>query len=200
MTLTATLKWLTTIAAVLLSGLAEAQSTGALDAKNGFRDAKFGMPLSSFKGMVKGVFYKPNEESNSYSRPSDALRIGDIKLKSIDYTFYLGRLSAINIAPEGEDDTALLYTFINLYGQPRLIQKDDSFIYMMIKGGGGKMKKYVWSGKNVGMEYILDAKLPQDGSTIAGNVSIFSKIIHKEIEQKADAKAAKIRKQRANDL
>ena len=68
----------------------------ALDEKYGFREAKFEMSLNSFKNLVE---IEPN--SNYYESPTENLKIGEYDLYSINYLFYKGQLSSINIVIKG---------------------------------------------------------------------------------------------------
>jgi len=64
-------------------------SLAALDTKNGFKDAKFGMPLSAFKGMVLQKNHNPFSTSSTKicRRPTYENKVGNIKLDYVEYEF-----------------------------------------------------------------------------------------------------------------
>jgi hypothetical protein len=109
-----------------------------LDAKYGFRDAKFEMPISSMKGAVQyGVLTHGNRY---YRRPTDVKKIGRYALSDITYTFYKGRLSSITITTKGYTNSqGVLEALQNLYGAG---SKDNEYI-----------EEYRWNSEKVMMNY-----------------------------------------------
>ena len=105
---------LLSLTGLLLSSHSVAQgSLAALDAKNGFKDAKLGTALTQFKGIVP---YK-GDKLGSMVRPSDAKRIGDIPLKYIKYNFYKGKLASILVMVDIDYKDEILATLTNAYGR-----------------------------------------------------------------------------------
>lgn len=104
------------LAGLLLSSHSMAQgSLAALDAKNGFRDAKFGMTRAQLKGMV---LYKGDDFGN-YIRPADRKMIGDIPLRTIRYRFHKGVLYSLFIVIDSRYKDQILETFRIAYGPGR---------------------------------------------------------------------------------
>ena len=72
------------------------QNLKALDDKYGFRDAKYEMPLSSFKNLIF-VSRDDNIYEETYKATNIDLTIGDYRLEGIEYTFYKKKLVNISI-------------------------------------------------------------------------------------------------------
>jgi hypothetical protein len=130
------------LSGLLISSHSVAQgSLAALDGKNGFRDAKLGMSLSQFRGMVR---FRKAENMSFYRRASDKMVLGDIPLKEISYTFYKGKLESISIEFPQKYLNEVIETLKMAYGE-----------------GGKDPSKYqayynVWKSKLV----ILDVMIP----------------------------------------
>jgi len=191
----------------LLSQSATAQGTsGTLDAKNGFRDAKFGMPLSAFKGIVPtgSISVSNGVKTVEYKRPSDVLRIGDIKLVSISYTFYNDKLYYISIGAAEEDRAQLQYTFTQAYGKPRqFLRADNPDLYdyttSLSKYYGkpvAKPKGYVWDGSKVKLTMLFDNFLDKKACSFI----MRSKLIGREISQREAEEERRLSKKRAADI
>ena len=97
---------------------------GYLDARNGFRDLKFGQAISQCPGMrlvktdYRGIGGK---NIKAYVRDADDLRIGTARLESIVYVFYKDRLMAVQISAKGEEDMSVIMgAFSELYGEGKV--------------------------------------------------------------------------------
>ncbi len=113
------------------------QNLKALDEKYGFRGAKFEMPFSSFKGLIK--LGEVSKEYIPYKATNEDLRLGDYTLDEVDYTFYKGKLAAIMINTKGSSNgSGLLKILQTAYGKG---------VY------GNKYIDYVWQGEKVRMTY-----------------------------------------------
>lgn len=114
------------------------RNRGKLNEKNGFRDLKFGTPITAVKGLV--ALAPASHGSRTYQRPSDAKKIGKYALSSITYTFYKGQLSRIHIDTDDYlDSRGVLEAFQALYGPGR---KDNDYI-----------EEYQWTSDKVLMHY-----------------------------------------------
>ena len=99
---------------LLISSHSVAQgSLAALNAKNGFRDAKLGMPVTQLKGIVR--VYKVGN-SSLYRRPNDKKSIGDIPLKDIRYMFYKGKLQEVTVSFDEKYTGEINQTLTTSYG------------------------------------------------------------------------------------
>ena len=111
------------------------QSVKLLDDKNGFRDLKFGTPLSEIKGLVSV------EGSTKYfTRPDDAMTVGESTIKTLVYGFYDGRLMSVRFSTEG---------LANSYHALQALQASY--------GQGSKPNEYIeeyhWGSNKVSMNY-----------------------------------------------
>jgi hypothetical protein len=186
-----------------LSAIAQ-ETSGALDTKNGFRDAKFGMLISTFKGIVPTgmvTTFSNGSKTIEYKRPADVLRIGDIKLKSISYAFYSNKLSYITIEAGEEARVPLQKTFTQAYGKPRQFVRADNpdlfdFDKSVSKYTGQpyvKPKGYIWDGSKVKLTMLFSEK--KDCSII-----IRSKLIDREISNHDAEEERRMSKKRAADI
>jgi hypothetical protein len=137
------------------------QSLKALDTKFGFRDAKLEAPISAFKNIrkaptvVEGI---PNTEQ--YFVSNQDLKIGDFKIDAIDYWFYKGQLSSIEITvSEGySNQLGVLKVLEAAYGKG--VHKIGSF----------GQDSYSWRGEKVEMTYDMS-----DKACPTGDIQIVSK-------------------------
>ena len=113
------------LAGLLLVGLsAQAQATSAaeanqpaptgsvlaLDTKNGFRTYFLGTPISDYPQLKR-------KGKDMYESPAEPLLVGDVKLTSLNFTSYKGRLASIAFGTLGTDSIErLLAIFIGEYG------------------------------------------------------------------------------------
>jgi hypothetical protein len=115
-----------------------------LDAKNGFRDLKFGSAPTKDMELVR-----VDGEARIYQRPHDALEIGDGKCKRILYVFDKNRLHGVSVTTEGRNNSrAVRDALYAAYGEPTLPS-----------AYGGRDR---WIGSKVVAEYSEDA----DGGAI----------------------------------
>ena len=120
-----------------------------LDAKNGFRDAKLGAPLSSFSDMRLTNYKDILGYATIYERVNDNKRLGNVPLNRIDYYFYKGRLCSITLIADAKYFGDVLHTLHTAYG--------DALI-----PGGFSMKgeiDYHWYGKKA-MLYCKTFRIP----------------------------------------
>ena len=141
--------------------ISNGQNIKALDDKNGFREAKFGMSPSSFKKLesVKNVPLKGIDEAGYKSVPSNHvshvsyeiefydkdvdLHIGNYSLDKVGYWFYKNKLVTIEIyLGESRKD---------LYGILEILETADGKAVLKIDNFGEY--HYVWQGEKVEMEY-----------------------------------------------
>lgn len=80
---------------LLIVSSASAQSLDDLDAKNGFRDLKFGQAINTVKGLVP--LSKDVSNDKDYRRPTDVLKIAGEPLLGITLTFYRSVLSSVRV-------------------------------------------------------------------------------------------------------
>ena len=96
-------------------------TVAALDAKNGFRDLRFGTELKSIKGLVK---LAEQDGHVLYRRPSDIMKVGAAKASLIGYMFVEGKLGIVSLVFEGEENMKRAReAFTAAYGEPE--ESDD---------------------------------------------------------------------------
>jgi len=95
-----------------------------LDARNGFRDLKFGQSIAQCPGMrlVKSDYRgSAGKNIKTYVRDSDDLRIGTARLESIVYVFFKDRLMAVDLSVKDDEDMAVVTgAFSELYGEGKV--------------------------------------------------------------------------------
>jgi len=112
-----------------------AQNLKALDAKNGFRDFKFGDDVSTFKDLVEVEIGKDGL-TKFYSITDDKLAIGTNELEKIVYGFYKDVLFTIMITTKGYSSSrGVLQALQEQYGAG---SQENRF-----------MEKYNWLGSKV---------------------------------------------------
>jgi hypothetical protein len=164
---------------LLASGPLMAQNLAALDAKNGFRDLKFGTPLTALAGVMTFQNIVKTESTlplRAYSRESDRLEVGKARVSEIVYRFGDDVLSSVVIAAEGHDNGQLLVNELKrLYGPATGETK---------KGADRTM---YWDGKEVHLTYSERA-LDKEGKDVIIFVHMFNKRMHKPhfMRSKAD--------------
>jgi hypothetical protein len=110
-------------------------SLAYLDARNGFRDLKFGDPPLQGMRLVED-----HGDMKYYTQPSDDLTIGNAKIKEISYGFYKGRLSTVLLQTDGLiNSRALLEVLRQAYGSG---SRPNRF-----------MDRYLWDGSRVLLYY-----------------------------------------------
>lgn len=112
-----------------------AQNVKALDAKNGFRDFKFGDDISTFKDLV--LVEESNDGITKFFHISgDKLAIGSSELEVLVYGFYKDKLFSVSIRTKGlTNSRGVLMALQELYGKG---VKENRF-----------MEKYMWFGSKV---------------------------------------------------
>jgi hypothetical protein len=89
------------------------------------------------------VLVRDGGDQKIYTRPSDALSIGDASISGIYYLYYKGRLMTIRVSTKGLSNSRMvLDTFIMSYGPG---YQNNKYI-----------EKYTWDGKTVDMSYTQD--------------------------------------------
>jgi hypothetical protein len=102
----------------------QAGSIRNLDAKNGFREARFGTPFAEFEGLE---FSKRKKGLSCFQRGEEDLQVGDAHLEYIEYCFHQDRLAAVIQYGIGADTAAqLLKALRRAYGRgERLTRRSD---------------------------------------------------------------------------
>ena len=134
------------------------QDLAALDAKYGFKTAKFETPLSSFKNLTKF-----DEEYNGYDVNNTDLHIGTYTIVDVSYYFVDNKLAdiAISVTPNYTNVMGILKVLETAYGKAEKKEKVPDRNIM-----------YNWRGKNVYMSYEILSK--SDGTVFEANISITS--------------------------
>ncbi|RTQ48131.1 hypothetical protein EJV47_16985 [Hymenobacter gummosus] len=138
---------------------AQAQSSPrALDARNGFLDAKFGMPASELEGvrLTSTVGAK-----QVYERVGKLPTLGGNKLSRVHYTFYNNQLCSImlNVAGKSNND-GVLRTLQQAYGT-----------------GTAEGRTRTWEGRTVSLVF---GTMGQDQAN--GVVSVSNKALVKQMQ------------------
>ncbi|MCG3149646.1 MAG: hypothetical protein PCFJNLEI_03111 [Verrucomicrobiae bacterium] len=113
-------------------------SLAYLDSQYGFRDLKFEQELAACPGMT---LVEDSGDLKFYARPADALEQGGVKLKSIEYSFYKGKLANVMLTVAGGVDPTPLF---------KSLQTD----YGTAQQSPNKPGKFYWFGKKVVVDYI----------------------------------------------
>ncbi|MBC6992403.1 MULTISPECIES: hypothetical protein [Hymenobacter] len=123
-------------------------SVQALDRKNGFGDATFGADISTFRNL-RPESADAESETQYYSRTTDNLRIGNLKLTGISYGFYKNKLCYIQLRAMGDENCKAIHDLLTSQYGPGKQPKQT--------------KNEWWHGKQVTMRY---AEVPQGYATI----------------------------------
>lgn len=125
----------------IVSAHAQSAQVKVLDEKNGFRDLKFGSPVGQLQGAV---LVKEQGQIAAYSRPSDALKIGEATISAIYYVYYKGRLMSVRLfCTDANNGRTMMDGFVMQYGPGYQRNK--------------YIESYSWSGELVSMTYEQDA-------------------------------------------
>lgn len=125
-----------------VAGIAGAGDLAALDAQDGFRDARFGAAPESFEGLEL-LTDRGARGSSLYVRPGDELRLGEATLDGVTYGFHAGRLYFVALFTSGERNArATLAELERVYG-PGV-------------RAAGEAVEYVWRGGRVLLHYRVD--------------------------------------------
>lgn len=77
----------------------EPDGQASIDARFGFRDLKFGTPLTEISGMT--FVGEGPDGGQHYARDSDNLTLGAAKLVGILYSFHEGKLTSVSLKASG---------------------------------------------------------------------------------------------------
>jgi hypothetical protein len=117
-------------------------SVSGLDAKNGFRNYTFGVPIESVKGLQE-VYAPGFDNGQLYEKPGESMGIGPVHLTSLYFLSVRGRLAGFMFSCVGEtNNTNLLAVLKEKYG-PGIERLNGSV---------------VWRGKRIEMTYSVDAE------------------------------------------
>jgi hypothetical protein len=93
------------------------QNLSKLDEKNGFREMKLGSFLHNYTGLVRhNNFFNGYEGITEYIKINENLKLGDIQLKKIVYSFYNDQLYSIRVELDENPGNQLRALFQDLYG------------------------------------------------------------------------------------
>jgi len=156
---------------ITINGFSQILSKSALtmlDIKYGFRDAKFEVPIDSFKNMIK---IEDHGNSKFYISSAENLKLGDFDLEKIEYFFYKGELASILIDTKG---------LINSRGVLKILQTT----YSNYRQPNEYIEYYWWFGNKVRMSY--------DENSITEDAIIFiSSIKMQNLKEKDEYESAK---------
>jgi hypothetical protein len=120
---------------------ASSQTITQLDKKNGFRDAKLGASIKSFRNLVL-----TEQEGNTkyYRRKTDVMMMKGVEFADITYAFYKDRLSHVFITLNGVENSRKFVSLLeSLYGEgERLYPWVESFDNVL-----------EWNGENTTLTY-----------------------------------------------
>jgi hypothetical protein len=157
---------------LLLVAPASAGSLGKLVASGGFVDARLGDPIESFAGLER-IGVDAEARTETYVRNSDAFSVGGVRVDSVTYSFYEGRLYFISIRMSGRDHAeGVLAALKATFG--------DSI------ETGNRPNEHVWTGGNVFVLYDLDSE------TGRGMAAMTSSSIHAQMRLDRGSAAASI--------
>ena len=101
------------------AGGARAQSLAGrhkMDEKYGFRDVRFGTPVSAFSNLI---LFKNNEDVKVYKKRGENLSLGSYKLNGVAYSFYNSELMGVVCAVTGQLNVAGVKKMLGAaYGPP----------------------------------------------------------------------------------
>jgi hypothetical protein len=118
----------------------KAGSIANLDAKNGFRKARFATAFDEFDGLKFSEF---KEGLSCFQRPDERLQVGEAKLEYIEYCFLEGRLAAvIQYGIGAETASELLRALRRAYG------KGERLTGRNAEGNPYPIGE-IWKGRNV---------------------------------------------------
>jgi hypothetical protein len=140
---------------LLLPARALAGDVKALDAENGFRDARFGASLDALDGLEL-LTESGAAGTQLYIRPTESLEMGDARLDGVTYGFYRERLYFVAIFTSGRRNSeAVLARFQETYGPGAAV--------------AGDAIEFVWQGSRVLLHFRQD---PATGVGMAALTSL----------------------------
>ena len=113
--------------------------------KDGFCDLQWGTKISRVDGLKKNQTISDLDDVVEYVRSGDILKIGDAKLKSINYAFWRDQLYTVTFWTKGYSNfTALRDEVFKEFGQGRKVNSTA--------------ERYLWSDtvSDIMLEYIRD--------------------------------------------
>lgn len=122
----------------------------ALDEKNGFRNAHFGMSSTQVLGFFKDMFFQDSYNNEKYYATHSNKGIGRASVKEVVYGFYKDRLFSIKV---------VLYFSNSDYALPVLESAYGAGVYETLEYGKNRVKlqkvpySIYWSGNKVQMHY-----------------------------------------------
>lgn len=123
----------------------------ALDEKNGFKNARFGMSSTQVLGFFKDMFLQDSYNNEKYyATHSEEMSIGKAAVKEVVYGFYKDRLFSIKV---------VLYFSNSDHALPVLESAYGAGIYDTFEYGKNRVKiqkvpySIYWSGNKVQMHY-----------------------------------------------
>jgi len=123
--------------------LASAGDLADLDARDGFRDARFGASVDAFEDLIL-LSARGARGTTLYSRGSENLSFGGAQLDGVTYGFYAGRLYFVTLLTSGQQN-----------GRAALAELEERF--GRGKAAQGDSVEYTWRGQRVLMHYRQDA-------------------------------------------
>lgn len=158
---------------ILLPAGAQAGDLKALDAENGFRDARFGAELTALPDLQL-LTDGGAAGTQIYVRPDEALAIGDARLDGVTYGFFQERLYFVAIFTSGRRNAqAVLNSFQAAYGPGAAV--------------AGEAVEFVWQGSRVMLHFRQD---PATGVGMAAITSLEMDAQVKSATSAAPANAA----------
>ncbi|PSR55834.1 hypothetical protein AHMF7605_21190 [Adhaeribacter arboris] len=125
----------------LVSFSSYGQSIAQLEKRNGFRDARLGASVKSFRNLV---LTETEGNTKYYRRKTDVLTMKGVEFADITYAFYKDRLSHIFITLNGVENSRKFVNLLeSLYGEgERLYPWVESFDNVL-----------EWNGENITLTY-----------------------------------------------
>ena len=149
---------LTIVFSIFLIGcFASARSSKLRSEPVGFRGIRWGTEISTFKDMEK---VEQDKSSNSdlvwYARKGDTLAIGNAKLETIFYSFWMGNFESVWVDFKGDENfETLKKELFELFGK---VLESEELLKKMDKKTGREPSTiehaeefYAWEGKNTEM-------------------------------------------------
>ncbi|QMU30559.1 hypothetical protein [Adhaeribacter radiodurans] len=126
---------------LLVSFSSFGQSIAQLEKRNGFRDARLGASIKTFRNLV---FTESEGNTKYYRRKTDVLKMKGVTFADITYAFYKDKLSHIFITINGVENSRNFVSLLeSLYGEgERLYPWVESFDNVL-----------EWNGENITLTY-----------------------------------------------
>lgn len=125
----------------LFFGPVKGQTLVQLDKKNGFRDAKLGASVKSFRNLI---LTETEGNTKYYRRKTDVMQMREVTFSDITYGFYKGRLSHVFITIAGVENSRRFATLLeSLYGE-------GERLYPWVEAFDNVLE---WNGEHVTLTY-----------------------------------------------